>query len=144
MDVVQSIVKNINGYVFKLCEKMETDYNIPIEDSLKIWCDQQNISFSSVFLPMIKIANKSKKVSDNEPELPESEQPEPELPEPEQQITNQQITNQQITHQQITDKDEDKNNTSNVCEYIFSRGPKKGTRCTILAKTGPLCSKHKK
>lgn len=121
MDVVQSIVKNINGYVFKLCEKMESEHGIPIEESLKIWCEQQNISFSTVFLPMIKIANKSKKVTDNEPEISE----------------------QQDEEEKIIEEEE-KINSSNVCEYIFSRGPKKGTRCTILAKTGPLCSKHKK
>lgn len=31
-----------------------------------------------------------------------------------------------------------------LCTYIFSKGEKKGTRCTSAAKIGNLCSKHSK
>jgi len=119
MDVVNTIVKSLNGYIFNLSEKISEEYNIPLEDILKIWCEQNNICFQSVFTPMIKISKKQKKIT-----------------------TSSNITTPSSTELIIDTIEEEE--ISNLCSYIFTRGPKKDQRCTIVAKTGTLCSKHKK
>lgn len=124
MDIVQNITKSLNGYIFNMSEKISTEYNVPLEGVLKIWCEQQKVSFDTVFAPMMKISKKTKK------------------------MTSSPVVMAEISEVEEDDKTEvvtpvTKSPSEKVCEYIFSRGPKKGTRCVIMAKTGPLCSKHK-
>lgn len=120
MDVVNTIVKSLNGYIFNLSEKISEEYNIPLEDILKVWCEQNNICFQSVFAPMIKISKKQKKITTSSSNI---------------------TTPSSTVIDTIEEEDEE---ISNLCSYIFTRGPKKDQRCTIVAKTGTLCSKHKK
>lgn len=133
MDVVKTITKSINGYIFNLSEKISDEHGIPIEDILKVWCDQQNISFTNVFLPMLKISKKQKKL-DTTPEddtigiIPDVSSVNNDTLEPVEDTASKAIAS---------------TSDGTLCEYLFSRGPKKGARCTIIAKTGTLCSKHK-
>lgn len=124
MDIVQNITKSLNGYIFNMSEKIAAEYNVPLEGVLKIWCEQQNVSFDTVFVPMMKISKKTKKIAS--PLSPVVEISEECIEEEDQKEVVTPVTK-----------------SEKMCEYIFSRGPKKGTRCVIVAKTGPLCSKHK-
>lgn len=143
MDVTKSIIKSLNGYIFNLSEKISQEHNIPIEEILNVWCDQQNISFTNVFLPMIKISKKQKKqdqsiafetlTEDNNITSPPFS-------------SNDEIINEESSLSSTTLVNNIKNSEkqeSKLCEYIFTRGPKKDKQCTIMAKSGNLCSKHK-
>lgn len=142
MDIVQNITKSLNGYIFNMSEKISAEYNVPIEGVLKIWCEQQNVSFDTVFAPMMKISKKTKKIaspSSPVPTLVEISEDGPEGIDGVDEDDDQKEVVTPTTPVATTSKSP----SEKVCEYIFSRGPKKGTRCVIMAKTGPLCSKHK-
>lgn len=127
MDIVGTIVKSLNGYIFNLSEKISSEYNIPIEDILKIWCEQNNTCFQTVFVPMIKISKKQKKITNTTPPTLEEDQS----------IVEDETTSKFNSPETIEE-------VSNVCSYIFIRGHKKDQRCTIISKAGNMCSKHKK
>lgn len=131
MDVSKTIVKTLNGHIFSLSEKISQKYDTPLEEILQIWCEQENVNFTTVFSPMIKIAKKIKKGSVIiQPEI----------------STEDVINNDTERTSTILEEDleEDADTANNMCVYIFTRGPKKNQRCTIIAKNGALCSKHKK
>lgn len=131
MEVAKAITKNINGYVFNMSEKISEKFNIPLESLLKIWCDQQNVSFQTEFLPMIKISKKVKKVSSD-------------IISDDFEKLDALSSSNSLTDDKVTSETVEPKSPGILCEYIFTRGQKKGARCTIMAKTGPLCSKHKK
>lgn len=137
MDVFKTINKSLNGYIFNLSEKISEEHGIPIEDILKVWCEQQNISFTTVFLPMMKISKKQQKLLVVATPVPSP---------PVQNEVVVEDSNIFSTYIPENVSDEGSNNTKSegiVCEYIFTRGSKKGQRCTTVAKSGNLCSKHK-
>lgn len=134
MDITKAIIKSLNGYIFNLSEKISQEHNIPIEEILNIWCDQQNISFTNVFIPMLKLSKKQHKKSidiENNIDSFIEEQHYVDTPK-----------SSSCEDEKII-KTVNLNETSKLCEYIFTRGPKKDKQCTIMAKSGNLCSKHK-
>lgn len=126
MNVSESIISHLNGFIFSYSEKIVEKYNnvIKLEDILQIWCDQQQVSFERVFLQMIKLSKKTKK------DKPEKDT-----------VIKEDFIEDKTNDTPISNNDDENVGTS--CSYKFTRGVKKGTRCTVIAKTGPLCSKHK-
>lgn len=161
MDVVQSITTSLNNYVFTLSETISEEYNIPIEEILQIWCEQQNLSFPMTFGAMLKVSRKQKKVSmkknEQQHENRESSKelitvPEPvEIKQEEEMEIQQKLNGVHISEEEekVTENGEEDtveaatSSRKNLCTYVFSRGAKKGSRCTIIAKCGTVCSKHK-
>lgn len=114
MDLASTIVSELNNYIFDMSQKISETHNIPIEEILNVWCEQQNIDCDSTFGTMLKILKKQKKV-ESKPSTPV-------------------CTDEAKVESPIV-----------ICDYIFNRGPSKGTQCTTKTKNGNLrCSKHKK
>lgn len=122
MNITKTIVNGISIYIFKFSEQISEKYKIPLEEILKIWCEQQDISYESEFAQMVKLSKKQQKKS---------------------------IVSNGVEHSnESTKSTESSTNDSSVadaklCEYTFTKGSKKGQRCTTMAKNGSLCSKHK-
>lgn len=138
MDIIKSLTKNLNGHIFSFCEKISQEHNISLEEILNMWCEQQNISYTNVFMPMLKLSKKQQKksISIDTTTLQESfiEEDFEELETPKSSDYKKPTKPTKVSELQETSK---------LCEYIFTRGPKKDKQCTIMAKSGSLCSKHK-
>lgn len=133
MNITKTITKGIYEYVFSLSEKISENYNIPLEDILKIWCDQHDISFNSEFANMVKLSKKQKKI------IPCHENNVEEKTNEDESCCDDNSTKGSPERTPKTTK----NSITEICEYVFIRGPKKGQRCVTMSKNGPLCSKHK-
>lgn len=145
MNIVNTISNGISKYIFSFCETIHDQYDIPIEDILKIWCEQQKISYNAEFSQYVGMVKKQKKIKsipkhkptiDNETEnkdiLDIENEPEND-PEP-----------STSSSKNISESSSPvKNSEVNLCEYTFSKGIKKGKRCTTMTKNGNFCSKHK-
>lgn len=148
MNIVNTISNGISKYIFSFCETIHTQYDIPIEDLLKIWCDQQKISYTTEFAQYVGITKKQKKIksisknkstTDNETENKDIIDIENEQSPSE----NEQSPSTSSPSKNKSPLSPVKNTDVNLCEYTFSKGIKKGKRCTTMTKNGTFCSKHK-
>lgn len=139
MEVAKNIAKCLNGYIFGYCKKISEQHSIPLEDLLKIWCEQQNVCFKTEFSHLLKHDKKQVKLEDIKDDTSIEDA-----------MSTLSLTDVDATEIREEEKappaKPTKAETSPKgvkCEYVFSRGAKKGQRCTTICKTGPLCSKHK-
>lgn len=133
MDFSQTVLNELNQFIFKFAEKISETHNIDINATLKIWCDINNVDMSTCFSAMIKEFKKQKKteeIKDIDENLISTIIEE----EDEEKTNNDEIKNVALNETPTN---------SDQCQYIFTRGPKKGQRCTITSKNKNYCSKHK-
>lgn len=155
MNIVNTISNGISKYIFSFCETIHTQYDIPIEDILKIWCDQQKISYNTEFAQYVGMVKKQKKVkstpkhktvTDNETsDISNKTDIDIDIETEIEQSTSpcKNTLDHSSPSQSISSKSPTKNSEVNLCEYKFSKGIKKGQRCTTMTKNGAFCSKHK-
>lgn len=136
MNIVNTISNGISKYIFTFCETIHEQYDIPVEDILKIWCEQQKISYTTEFAQYVGITKKQKKIKSAPKHDPLTES----IVENEAETI---VENEAESSSPSPKNSPSKNSEVNLCEYIFSKGIKKGQRCTTMTKNGTLCSKHK-
>nr|UOX61097.1 MAG: hypothetical protein DiTV3a_F17ORF2 [Diabrotica toursvirus 3a] len=113
MKILEIIASSLNEFIFDFTEKIGNEFNIPQDDLLQVWCDQQEITLVS----FEKYKSKKKTVVVIPENVDEQEE---------------------ISTTTIDELEEPIG-----CCYVFTRGSKKGTVCGNTLKSGNYCTKHR-
>jgi hypothetical protein len=143
MDITKNILNSLNGYVFNLAEGISEKHNVPIQEVLSIWCDQQNVSMDNSFGQLLKQHKKQKAkevtvddLANNFAELNVLEEDQGK-----EDVGGNDADNAEVN--KASKSNPIPNGSPRTCAYVFTRGAKKNTRCQVVSKCGEFCSKHK-